>query len=128
MAKFLSILFSPNWWNYIVICWLPTCFLFFQCFFHFNFLLVFNYIHNIYLFRKLNIHFTFKEGQMWLTQLAHCEPNFTNVKVKIKDEMLWYIKYVYNYGKNCIKFYRGRNDLVFLPWKLNFLYQELMYT
>ena len=54
-----------------------------------NFLLVCNYINNIYLFQKLNIFLYFKDSQIWLTQLLYWEANFANSYVTVQK--LWYI-------------------------------------
>ena len=76
MAKLCSILLSSNWRNYIVICWLPSWYLFFH-FSRSDLLLVSNYVNNIYLFQKLNIFLSFKEVEIWLIQLPYCEVNFS---------------------------------------------------
>ena len=74
-------------------------------------MLVCNYINNIYLFLKLNIFLSFKEAQIWLTQLPCCEANFANSYVTVRR--LWRIKSVYNYGKNILSSVEVLSDLVF---------------
>ena len=83
----------------------------FSIFSYSNFLLVCNYINNIYLFQKLNIFLCFKEAQIWLTQLLYCEANFTNSYVTVRK--LWYIQYIYNLEKTTLSSVEVLSDLVF---------------
>ena len=83
----------------------------FSIFSYSNFLLVCNYINNIYLFQKLNIFLCFKEAQIWLTQLLYCEANFASAYVTVQK--LWYIQYVYNLEKTTLSSVEVLSNLVF---------------
>ena len=69
-------MFKIFWLNFVPSCFLHIdgitlwyAYLFFQFVFRSNFLLVCNYINDIYLFQKLNVFLSFREVQNWLTQL-----------------------------------------------------------
>ena len=94
MAKFRSILFSPNWRNWIVIWWLPTGYLFFQFSFGSNFLLVcniifirFSKIDHIFEFQR-NTNMTESTTVLWsdLREFVHKNSNVVIHKICLQLE------------------------------------------
>ena len=64
LAKLFYLVVFPNWRDYIVLCWLPTWYIYFFNFLCSNFLL----FGNIELLQKLDIFLSFEKVQIWLTQ------------------------------------------------------------